>query len=313
MIHDPEETHYEEGLPLADAIDVSILMHRDAHFGGKFDVMLDYYQKEGKGVNPEFSIERIEILNELEKKSGQNIAPLLLTGPDAERVAHAREAYRKLRKLYESTKTAQHKYPQLIADLILSEEEEPAAEINAIVAEKGAIVPALMDLIRSEDFHDALFPGYGFAPSLAMKCLGLIGDKRSIITLFESIGESDFFEESLAIDALHLIGNPAKEFLLRVLHARPLTYDNERAAMALLQFKDDPEVSKTCLKMLKEIDLRRDNLLATHLILVCEGLSGDTQRQEFLALANTPNIPSSLRKDMLTIAETWNLPKKINE
>ena len=74
-------------------------------------------------------------------------------------------------------------------------------------------MPALIDLLRNEDFYDPLFPGYGEAPVLAAKCLGLIGDKRAIISLFEAIGEGDFFNEDIILDALHVIGNPARDFL----------------------------------------------------------------------------------------------------
>ncbi len=70
-------------------------------FGGKFDFMLDYYVKEGKGVNPDFEIARIRELQVLETGMQQNLAGVLLSGPDAERVAEAKEAYKKLRDLYE--------------------------------------------------------------------------------------------------------------------------------------------------------------------------------------------------------------------
>ena len=57
-----------EHFPLVDALDHEILMHRDAHFGGLFSVMIDYYQTEGKGVQPQFSLQRIEKLQQLEKE-----------------------------------------------------------------------------------------------------------------------------------------------------------------------------------------------------------------------------------------------------
>jgi len=289
-------------MPLSDIIDVGILMHRDVHFGGQFDIMLDYYEKEGKGVVPDFDIERISELKDLERRSNQNIAPILLTGADADRVGAAKNAYKKLRSIYEKQASAKTKIPQLIADLILSEEEEPEKEIRALAAEKGAAVPALIDLLRSEDFYDPLFPGYGMAPTLAVKCLGMIGDKRAIIGLFESIGESDFFNEDSALDALHAIGKPAKEFLLKVMHGRPLNFDNERAALALGRFRDDPEVADACFTMLKEIDLKQNPLLAEYLVLACEGLSDPGKKRDFLALANRPSTPKALAQDIKTIA-----------
>lgn len=295
-----------EGFPLADSTDNAILMHRDVHFGGNFDFMIDYYEKEGKGANPEFELTRIKELQAIERKVNQNLAAVLLSGPDAERIAQAKDAYQKLRKIYETklSKKVNAHHPKLIADLILSEDEEPFSEIDAIVAEKNAIVPALLDLVRAEDFYDVLFPGYGFAPGLAVKCLGLIGDRRAIVSLFEATGgESDFIFEDRALAALKAIGDPAKEFLLHVLHARPITYDNERAAVALVQFKEDPKVAHVCLDMLKSLDLKKNSVLATYLILACEGLDSTEDRKDLAALMNT--APKTLQQDFKIVAGAW--------
>lgn len=295
---------YEDILSLADATDIAILMHRDVHFGGQFDEMIDYYEKGGKGVNPDFEIARIRFLEDLEKKMKQNLAPLLLSGPDAEKVSAAKEAYKKLRTLYDQ-KPTKIKHPRLIADLILSENEDPEEEIAAIVNEKSAIVPALIQLLRSEEFHDSLFPGYGQAPLLAVKCLGKIGDKRAIIVLFESIGEEDVFDEEIALDALKAIGEPAKEFLLKVLHGRPLTFDNERAALALGRFKEDRQVIQQCFEMLKGLNFKKDILLAEYLVFACAGLQDPHQRQEFLRLADLPTTPVTMKHDIKTAAKEW--------
>src|SRR5258708_5322619 len=93
-----------ESTPLADAQDSAILMHRDVHFGGKFEVMLEYYINEGKGVNSEFDLERIHALAKIEKDMNADLAPLLLSGAQAEKVAEAKNAYKKLRALYEKPK-----------------------------------------------------------------------------------------------------------------------------------------------------------------------------------------------------------------
>lgn len=295
--------------PLNDSLDAAIIMHRDVHFGGKFDIMIDYYEKEGKGVLADFNLNRIKELQLIEQGLGQNLATIMLSGPEAERIAQAKEGYKRLRSLYEkeSVNDETSRYPRLVADLILSEDDEPESEIAAVVAEKSGIVPALLKVIESEDYYDPLFPGYGYGPELATKCLGLIGDKRAIISLFESIGSHDFMQESLALDALEGMGEPAKAFLLHVLHAKPITYDNERAAMALLSFKDHPEVVDLCFTMLKEIDLKKHPILATHLALVCEGLQDPKARQELLDIAERPGTPSMLRQDIRTIAHHWSL------
>lgn len=299
-------THESEEYPLYDSLDNAILMHRDVHFGGKFEFMIDYYEKEGKGTNPDFSLTRIRELDLLEKELEQNLAATLLSGPEIEQVAAAKEAYRKLRALYDPKQNQSDetlKYPRLLADLILSEEEEPAQEIAAIVAEKSAIVPSLLKLLQSEDYYDPLFPGYGFTPTLATECLGLIGDKRAIVSLFESIGDHDFTQETLALEALKRMGTPAKQFLIHVLRAKPITYDNERAAIALLPFNNDEEVVQICFTMLKELDLKTHPLLSTHLALICEGLQDPKQRKEFEELSK--QAPSMLKQDMLTVAAHW--------
>ncbi len=301
-----EEEEEFSDIPLADAIDIAILMHREVHFGGKFEFMQEYYAKEGVGVCEAFEKERIDALAKLEQGLGQNLAPTLLSGAAAEQIARAKEAYKKLRDIYELPETKNH-YPRLIADLILAEEEFPQKEINAVVKEKGAIVPFLMDLLRAEDFHDPLFPGYGLAPMRAMRCLGLIGDKRAVVGLFEMIGEGDFFEENVALEALAVIGNQAKEFLLRVLRSHPITYDNERAAVALLQFKDDPEIADIFFEILNKLDLKHNALLGTHLVLGCEQLIAPEKRQAFTALAHHPETPSSLKLDMEMVMKAWNM------
>ena len=66
-----EDDDFLEDFPIAYSIDNAILMHRDAHFGGDFDVMLDYYQKEGKGISKDFDIERIQELAQVQKSSGK--------------------------------------------------------------------------------------------------------------------------------------------------------------------------------------------------------------------------------------------------
>jgi hypothetical protein len=302
---DPEDENLKDlqSQALFNALDSTLVMHRDAHFGGQFDIMLDYYAKEGKGVNPDFNLERIAQLAQIEKGLNQNLAGLLLSGAEAERVAKSREAYRTLRSLYE-IRSPKNRYPLLIADLILTEDEEAEEEIEAIVQEQGALVPLLMDIIRNEDLHDPLFPGYGLAPSLAIKCLGRIKDKRAIITLFEAIGEGDFFDDDIALEALHAIGEPAKTFLLKVVQGRPLNIDNEKAAIALIAFKDHPEVAQTCFNLLMDPEVRKDLALSTYLVLACERLPVE-HRQPFLSLAQDPQVPQMLRQDMQTIAKSW--------
>ncbi len=296
-----------ENTPLAYAIDNMILIHRDAHFGGSFPIMFNYYKNEGRGIFPEFDLRRIEELYELEQEKETNLSVLVLSGPEIEKIGASRKLYKQLRALYEQGNRPGMKktIPILIADLILAENEDLPGAIEAIVAEKGIAVPALIELLRNEEFYSPFNPGYGLAPTIAAQCLGMIGDKRAIISLFEAIGNEDFFSEDVILSALRNIGEPAKNFLLNVLRGLPLNNDNERAAIALLNFKEDQEVAATCLKMLNEIDLDKYLVLATYLIFVCEGLTHPSDRAAFLDLKNRSNTPKELKREIEAIAKEW--------
>jgi HEAT repeat protein len=290
--------------PLVETIDTEILMHRDAHFGGDFDAMLDYYVKGGPGVNENITIERIRHLEAQQKQLGKNLAPLMLSGTDAERVADAKTAYKKLRDLYDDDNLALA-IPKLIADLVLSDQELPEAEIDAVVKAGPKAVRGLIELLRNDMSYDPLYPGYGLAPALAANCLGKIGDKSAIISLFEAIGHGDFFIEDMVLHALRQIGEPAKVFLLKVLHSRPVTYDNEKAAMALVQFRGDPDIVAECLKQLKDPHTMQHLSFATHLVLACEGATNPQQQQELIAIGKLPTTPKMLQQDIQTIAKTF--------
>jgi hypothetical protein len=300
---DEIDDEFEE-LPITYSIDNAILMHRDAHFAGSFPIMLEYYRKEGRGCFHEFEIARIEDLAQTEMLSGKNLSSTLLSGAEAEKIGRSRERYKSLRAVYENPDPKKI-HPKLIADLILAEDEDLDKAIDAIVEEKSSIVPALIELMHDEDLHDNLFPGYGQAALLAARCLGKIGDKRALIALYEPIGEENLFDEDILLEALYNIGEPAKNFLLKILHAKPLTYDNERAAVALIKFKDDQEIATAALKMLQELDLKKHPILANYLALICAGLTDAQDREALLTLAKKDNTPNSLRLDIGIIAKEW--------
>lgn len=291
--------------PLTNTVDVTILMHRDAHFSGSFDVMLDYYASCGIGIVPDLHLEQIEALAEMERKTNHNLAAVLLEGADAEKVAQSKEMYKTLRALYES-ESPSLRIPRLIADLILTEDESAENEIEALKNEGSAAVPALIELIKSDVLHDPLFPGYGRAPELAAKCLGCIGDKRAIASLFESIHENEFFEEDTSLLALKRIGQPAKEFLLNVLRSKPINQDNERAAIALIEFDEDPEIARACFAMLQDPSVLKHIPFSTYLVLACSGLGGTADEKAFKEMAANPKVPSMLRQDMKAIIDAWN-------
>ncbi len=293
----------DETYDLADAEDIEILMHRDAHFGGNFPLMFDYYAREGKGVNQEFSLDRMDRLYQAETSSGEDLASMMLTGADAEKVAQVRRVYHGLRKIYELD-NSENPHPKLLADLILSEEEEPTEEIDAIVAQGPAIVPSLLQLLQAREFYDPLYPGYGYAPALAAQCLGKIKDRSAIAPLFEAINAGDFFAEEDIYHALVEIGIPARDFLLKLLLLRPMTMDNERAGRVLTHFALDPLVAKTALQQLQDVDVAKHSNLAAYLVLCCEGLTDPSDRQAFIQLANREDL-REFHLDINAIAHEW--------
>ena len=292
----------EHDIPLSDAIDHEILMHKDTHFGGSFIAMLAYYQKEGRGIRPEFHIERIEHLKALDEECGGKLSEKVLFEQEKEDVAHAKQKYAELRDLYESEGNA---LPRMIADLILSEEEEPSKEIAAIIGQGNKAVQPLLTLLSSEDFYNPLYPGYGEAPALAAKCLGLIGDERAIQPLFNALGREDFFTEEAVLDALAVIGDRAKEFLLNVLKKMPFSKDNERALIALLCFKEDPQIAKVCFQLLQDLQNVSHATFAAYLVMGCYALREPQDREAFVQLAKQSALPPQLRGEVDILIHQW--------
>ena len=262
-----------EDFPLVDDLDQQIVMHRDAHFSGSFDLMIEYYKGEGKGEGkgtlPELEIPRMKELAIIERDSEESLSSILLDDAGRDQVAKAKDAYFKLRAIYE-VKNPITKHPQLIADLILSEEVDSVKEIETIVAEGPSIVPALINLLVDEDFLNPLSPGYGYAPAYAAICLGLLKDARAIRPLFERMScENSVVEESVLV-ALEEIGEESKVFCLKVLQSRPITYDNENAAIILASaFLEDPETIAVAKKQIEDPAMKNNPLIFQCLSDIC--------------------------------------------
>jgi hypothetical protein len=297
----PEDT---ESFPLCDGEDIEILMQCEVHFGGCFSIMLDYYKnEENKGVIEEFSMERIHNLQNIESQINKSLPPLLVSGADAEKIGRAKKAYKQLKEIYEFDSPQDHE-TKLIANLILSEEELPEEDIQAITAKGKSIVPALTALLKSEEFKDTLFPGYGQGPTLAAYCLGEIGEESAIPMLFEEIKKEDFFSAQVSVQALKKIGSRAKEFLLKTLSLQPLTQDNDCASFALLSF-EDPIAAKVCLNILKDFDVNKNPFLTLHLVMNCSYLNTKEDREVFKELTQKTSFPSSLDADIKAIFNDW--------
>lgn len=288
----------EENL-LSDELDSEIIMHREVHFGGSFELMLDYYLGSGKGIQDHFDVRRIEFLKMWEETNGENLAPLLLTGSEAEEIARAKKAYKELRDLY-LKKEGTH---LLIADLILTEDEEAEAEVAAIVKEGKKMTSPLIDLLKSEPFYSPLYPGYGHAPFLAAKCLGKLGDEHVALLLFEMLEEGTFSDETMVMRALEAVGDSAKKLLLRQLLRTPSDTLSTRAALALSNFPGDEEVERAALEVLRRPETRQNEILASYLVLLFEQATPALQK-EFIALSKEV-WPKSVQEDFSLIQRSW--------
>lgn len=293
-----------EDLPIQDAQAADILMYRDAHFSGSFAPFIAYWKGEGRGITQNFSLDEIEKLAAFEEALGENIASLILSGADAERVARAKKCYKDLRDLFEE-ETPKTDAPKLIAELILAEEENVDDHIRAIADHGPGIIPFLIELLRSEEFYDPLFPGYGRAPELAAQALGKIGDKRAIIALFEMLDSGDFLHEETLLKALKTLGEPAKAFLLAVLKGKPITFDNERAAAALVAFKDDEGVATAALDLLNDKSFFQAEPLNAFLALIAGGVKEPEARERLRKLGEREGVSKMLKRDIEAVVREW--------
>ena len=300
----PEEETYADH-PVADEAVLDILLHREAHFGGSFELMLEYYQAGGKGIQPDFSLEQIHQFAVLEKQMEKNLAAEMLSGSDAEQISRVREVYRSLREICQDEE-AEGSGARLIADLVLSEGDSET-EIQAIMSAGSAVVDDLIALLRSEEFLNPLFPGYGEAPDLAAICLGRLKSEQAIIPLFEMLGHVPFQTEESVLSALREIGVPSRKFLEQVLGGRPVTQDTQYAAMALVGFKDRAEVAQICFRHLLDIKDDAPEELLFYLLLGCEGLVEPDQRARFALLQEDPALAVAFEQDMASIVREWGM------
>ncbi len=289
-------------IPLLDEIDLEILMHRDAHFGGNFGIMIEYYENEGVGVMPDFDLERIIELQTIQEELGEDLSAKLLPMPVMEEIGRAKDLYHKLQQVYEHKKAT---IPILISDLILTEEEEPMEEITAIIKEGEKMTDSLIHIIDSTDFYNPLFPGYGRTPAFAAVCLDKIGDPKAIPHLFGALGGENLDLEEIFISSLVAFGTPAKTFLLKKLTGKKISKDNLNAAIALAFFPTDEKIAKAALKLLmNEANLTNESF-APYLICLCEGLEDPSERKAFKDLTKNPSFPKELKLDGQTILHSW--------
>lgn len=288
---------------LIDTIDMEILMHLDAHFAGNFESMLEYYEQDGVGVMPDFEIKEIKRLQNLEAEEGKSLIETYLPEAAKEITQKAKKLYQELREIYSNKNIRQENI--LLSDLILSEEEFPKKEIDAIVQNGKEIVPLLINLLSSESFYDPLFPGYGRSPIFAAKCLGEIQDERAIPPLFEALGHENFFTDEEIIKALSLFGEKSKTFLIKRLKQGPFSKDNEHAAIALSGFTEDEEIALSALEVLEKEETLKRPLFASYLIFACCELTKSSDQERFITISKKKDLAKSLQIEMTTVIKTW--------
>lgn len=249
-------------LPLFDEEERLIVLHRDAHFGGNFSLMYEYYLDEGKGAVLDVSTQRIESLAHLEEKLQQNIASILLNDNDIQTIAFSRKLYEQLKNIYSGKKESDPL--RAIADLILSE-NDPYEDAQTIKRYGKAVIPLLIQLVKTDVFYEDTSPGYGQAPIAAVIALGELKAAEAIPSLFALVGSDNFELESAAIEALRKIGSPAKNLCVQIFTSRPITTDNERAALVLLAFSDDTEVTQLFSNALDDHEVQKRPLLFQYL------------------------------------------------
>jgi hypothetical protein len=289
--------------PLIDTIDMEILMHRDAHFGGSFDEMLQYYMKQGVGKMPDFEIDQILHLQTLEKEMKENLSEIYLPDTAKDQVAASKKMYQDLRNVYHDPQVTKESH--LLSDLILSEEEIPKKEIQAIVNEGKDIVPALIYLLSSTTFYEPINPGYGRSPIFAAQCLANIQDERAIPPLFEALGQDNFFTDEEIIKALASFGDRSKHFLINLLKSEPFSNDNEYAAIALSGFVDDPDIAEASLEVLeKEATLKRP-LFSSYLVFACSSLTKESEKERLIAITQKENLPKTILEEIKIVIKNW--------
>lgn len=294
----PFEEADQQASPLLEEEDRDILMHRDIHFSANFALMADYYDKEGKGAVLDVCNSRIYQLMELEERLGRDLAPLVLQGADAERVGKARNLYQNLQKQYEDPKTT----PELLAiiDLIFSEEEEPEQDAQLAASIGETMIPYLISIIKTEELYDPLFPGYGKAPIAAALALGFLKAEAAIEPLFLMLTKYDFEIESASLAALALIGDKAQDFCLKMLTSRPITLDNERAAIACCTFPPNEILGQAILSQLQDKEIQKKERLATYLVLACENLP-ENQMSLLKEIALAGTLPKNVQDEITVI------------
>lgn len=283
---DEEIPHIAENYLVSEEMR-TILLHRETHFSGSFPAMIAYYKKGKKGVQEEILLKDIKTLAKEEDLLGKNIAPLLLTGAEAEKIKAIKAFSEELHALA-STSDPSLSLARAISALILSEKEKPTREINAVVSFKETALQPLCDMLFSEKLNDPLFPGYGLAPQYAIEALGKMKKAAAIEPLFLYAHTQGRFFDAVQ-KAFIRIGTPACTFLKNVASSNQTDTIRCLALSFLLGF--GKKLAPFFFSLLKN---NKGNPSIAHLCaLGLEGL-GDKDKAECLALMENNSFSPEL-------------------
>lgn len=220
-----------------------ILMHRDVHFASSFETMLKYYEHEdAPGIQQDISLHKINELYDLEKRLKKNIAPYILSGKEAEIVAHFRALYQQWQELAE---IAPKGSPEaFIADLFLSDGEWEELVKEYIPTTENPFI----EILTNDEFQNALCPGFGTVPQAAARILGKMKTEKACRALFFSLGKGSFDLEEEILHSLRSMGDMACEFCIQ--HAQ--SSDPERALLALHAFVPNEKVQECAVSLLEK-------------------------------------------------------------
>lgn len=284
--------------PLLNEIDLEILMHKDAHFGGSFPVMIDYYKENGVGAQEDFDLQRIQDLATFDKDGHLSAETL----PELAKndVLFAKELYKKFKDCYEEN----DELPKKLADLILSESFDPTKEIEALSSFQKRAIKPLVEILLQDYFYNPLNPGYGRAPINAALTLKKIGNSEAIPHLFNALGKSFTIDEIL-INTLMSFKEEGEDFLRNRLKADMYTKDNYLAALALSSFPTSDETAKIALHLLTKKETFTHGCYSSYLICICEGLENENDREQFLEIAKSKHLSKNLTEEMKIIISFW--------
>lgn len=283
-----EEFH----IPLLDLNPATILIHRDLHFGGDWEVMLHYYQEHKKGVF--FSLEEIEALMEATAELEEPLALHLLGEEERRILAGGLERYAHIREEIERGEEGEKAHA--LASLILAEEEEEEEALERVISLGEEMVPLLAEVIHSAELLSPFSPGFGEAPLLAIHALGEIGGEGAVVPLFEALAHGDAREEE-ALLALNKLEEVATPFAKRLLESEgPMTRDQERAALFLTHLEKEEEADlASLLQKLHDPSLRSSHtLLAATIESLLPLIQKEEEHQELLELLKGVSLPPPL-------------------